>query len=96
MNTNTNITRYAIIDNHSGFIWGITDAKTPIDACATIDAEIGGELREYEEVSLLAATTGYHVYQVPADFDVNDGQDQDEIDRVSTFDRVAMVRVTTR
>ncbi|MFN4287554.1 MAG: hypothetical protein ACK4E3_03555 [Brevundimonas sp.] len=80
------MTRYAIIDNPSGYIWGVTDAADPIDACRKIDQEIGGETREYDTVPRFSFgnEAGYHVYEVPADYNVDDGQSEREIARLET------------
>ncbi len=43
------VNRYAVIDNPSGYVWGVVNADSPLDACNRIDAEVGGEARTYEE-----------------------------------------------
>lgn len=83
-------TRFALIENNTGFVWNVIDAETPLAACSVTDLEIGHEVRDYEQVSRFdfSSDTGYHVYEVPAGFDVDDGQDQTQIDRVETDGRL--------
>jgi len=84
---------YVLIENHSGYVWGECDADNPIDACATVDRQIGGDTRTYEHAMISGTTeNGYHVFAAPADWrPVNDGQSQDEIDRVMQLHKVAEV-----
>ena len=80
-------TNYILIDAQSGYIFGHAVAATPALACATIDADLLGDPREYETRSVAPRTTcgGYDVYCAPADYvlDGNDGTNQLEIDRVT-------------
>ena len=88
------MTTYVLIDNNSGYVWGEANASNPIEACAIVDREIGGDEREYSEERIGNSTaSGYHVYQAPADWvSVDDGQSQVEIERVtSTCRKVAEV-----
>jgi hypothetical protein len=89
------MTTYAIIDNASGYVWGVTAADSPIDACLTIDADIGTDPREYEQKARpdFANECGYHVYEAPAGFEVADGQSEDEIDRVAALPKVAYFKI---
>lgn len=79
---------YVLIDNCSGYVWG--------EACRIVDAEIGGDPREYEESNLVNSTvSGYHVHLAPAGWiEVEDGQSEEEIDRVSALPRVTQVAFT--
>jgi len=86
---------YVIIDHHSGFVWGETDARDPISACAIIDREISpGIEREYETGRI--NRDGYHVFIAgPGWTPVDDGQSADEIARVEKLEKVAEVLVKT-
>lgn len=89
------MTRFALIDNHSGFVWGVTDAASAIDACRQIDADLGEYGREYEEVPRFDASndTGYYVHQAPAGWDCDDGQDEAAIAEVNAMPKVACVLI---
>lgn len=84
---------FAIIDDYSGFVWGVIAAADPITACRLIDEDCKEYGRSYEEVSSFSGSNaaGYHVYEVPHGFTVNDGQNANEIAAVERFPRVAMV-----
>lgn len=84
---------YVLIDNYSGYVWGEADADDPIEACAIVDRQTGGDPREYEEQMIgNSSTSGYFVYEAPADWrPVDDGQSQDEIERVTALPLVAEV-----
>jgi hypothetical protein len=77
--------RYALIDSNSGFVWGVTDAAGPLSACRQVDSDVGGRGACSYRIALGAdVTTGpdvgfYAVYAVPQNFDVDDGQDPDQI-----------------
>lgn len=79
--------KYAIIDNHTGFVWGQTTAATPIDACQAIDLDISpGILRRYSEISISEASSPHYiVYETPAGWHCDDGQDQAQIDECLRF-----------
>lgn len=84
---------FALIDNCSGFVWWVGAAATPEEACAAATLETGGDAQSYEAAHQLASNEGgYHVYEAPSGFDVNDGQDQNEIDAVSTMPLVGKFR----
>lgn len=92
------MTHYVLIDNHSGYVWGEADANDPVEACAAVDREIGGDEREYAVERLGSSTkNGYHVFEAPADWTpVDDGQNQREIERVeSACRKVAEVAFRT-
>lgn len=84
---------YALIDNASGYVWGVTQAETPSEACRKIDHQNGSDDRTYEEVSRFSFSneSGYHVHEVPDDFEVEDGQDEAAIRAASSFPCVACV-----
>ncbi len=88
------MTRYALLDNNSGLVWGIVDANTPADACRRVDEDFGEPGRTYMELLTRAGSTegAYEVYEVPADFDVRDGATQEAIDAVMAHRHVATVR----
>ncbi len=90
------MTRYALIENNCGFVWGVVDADTPIAACMKVDESLGELDREYSEVSradLFVNEASYHVYEAPAGFDVTDGQDAEQIASVQALPKVAIVRI---
>lgn len=88
--------RFALIDNASGFVWGVVDADTPVAACSKLDESLGEFGREYSEVSrsdLFANSTAYHVHEAPAGFDVDDGQNDDQIAKVSALPKIAIISI---
>ena len=94
-NRRDNMQRFAIIESNSGYVWGVVDAETAMAACAACDAEVGGDRGEgaYEEVSASELRTTRGVYDVrtaPAGFDVQDGQDREEIAAVEAMPRAGV------
>ena len=84
--------RFAILESNSGFVWGVVDSDSSIQACYDVDADTGGRPGdgEYEPVSVgeLRTTRGwYDVRLAPDGFDVVDGQDQDSIAAVEALPR---------
>lgn len=90
------MTRYILIENNSGYIWGdsadlngkIFDG-TPEEFAAALDASIHEYDRTYEMIGHNPRSTedGYHVYRADvggseAVMVANDGQDQEMIDAV--------------
>ena len=82
--------RFAIIESNSGFIFGVVDAENPLAACAALEADIGVdrgegayEYAEYETGDI------YFVHEVPDGFEVQNGQDQEEINAADLMPRVA-------
>jgi hypothetical protein len=95
--TTMTTTRYALIDDHSGYVWGVVDATSPVEACRIVDADGGDEARVYEEHGSgyrLGGADGYLVHEAPVGFDVADGQDVAQIEAVSMLPRVAVVSFT--
>jgi hypothetical protein len=87
------MTRFATIDMHSGYVWWVGDAESAIDACIKSDAEAGDWPNgEYGEVARGDATARYAVYEVPAGFDVTDGQDEAQIAATVAHRRVGFYR----
>lgn len=87
--------RFAIIESYSGYAWGVVDAETALAACAACDAEYGGDRGEgaYEEVSASELRTTRSLFDVrtaPAGFDVQDGQDREEIAAVEALPRAGV------
>lgn len=89
------MTRYIIVDNYTGFIWGdsVDFPKEPDDilsVCRMLDDEIGSYEHgiTYEKVSYFNGEFGYLVYdasipngnKIPTSYD---GQDQEIIDTVT-------------
>lgn len=81
--------RFATIEINSGYVWWVGDAVDEIDACRKSDAEgqsqVEGEYRRITASESSNTDGGYVVYEAPAGFDVNDGQDEDEIAAVSAL-----------
>ena len=77
------MTKFATIDLNSGFVWWVGEAESAVEACHKSDAENGNQPDgAYVEISVSEAKStagGYAVYEVPADFDVSDGQNEEEI-----------------
>ena len=87
--------RFAILESNSGYVWGVVDAETAIDACSVCDAEIGGDrgAGQYESASYSDLRTTRGVYDVriaPAGFDVQDGQDPASIAAVEALPRAGI------
>ena len=83
---------YALIDNHSGFLWGVTDAVDAISACKQIDSEIspGWNFDYWETYS--GGNWVYAVYQVDKGrYEDADGQDQGIIDEITADTPAAYV-----
>lgn len=87
--------RYAIIDNASGYVWWVGDAADPISACHAADREVGAEPRVAEIASGARPVneSGYWVYAAPADFAVDDGQDENAILATEELPLAAYVRM---
>ena len=79
------MTRYAMIDLNSGYLFSVQDADTPLDAVDATDRETGSDPQTYEEVSVsqVGGRSGYAVYTVDDDYTCDDGQDQGAIDYVT-------------
>ena len=98
------MTRYVLIDKHSGYVWGEAEADDPVDACRRLDAEIAGNGYVDEHEYCLGnaeqqrdASQGYFVYVAPDDWpEVTDGRSQTEIERVMALPEVAYVSVRRR
>ncbi len=89
---------FVLIDEQSGFVWGVTSAQDPISACRAIDASIGEHDICYEDIGgeQFNGRSGYYVHMAPYGYAVDDGQDQDAIDEVSRFPVIARIVVTGR
>lgn len=89
---------YATIDLNSGYVWWVGVADSPEAACAASDAEGGEYGHEYGAITSTEARRstggGYAVYAAPDGFAllVQDGQDDDEIARVSALPLVGYFR----
>ena len=66
--------RVATIDLASGFVWWVGDAEDPADACARSHAETGNTPAEFVACTRTDGAATYAVHEVPAGFDVEDGQ----------------------
>jgi hypothetical protein len=90
------MTRFAILETNSGFVWGVVDAADAIEACRLIDEDFGSYGRLYREgsVSDLWTTEGaYDVRIAPTSFDAPDGQDGCAIAAVDAMPRAAIILV---
>lgn len=90
------ITRFVMIDSNSGYIWGVEDAADAVSACRTMDERIGECGRAYVEHgprSNDARTTagGYFVYSAAANFEADNGEDEEKIAIVERMPCVAFV-----
>ena len=90
------IKTYAIIETNSGFVWGVVESDSARQACYDVDAQAGtwrqGE-GEYQEVGQGATSTTQGAYDVriaPDGFDVQDGQDAEEIAAVELLPRAGV------
>jgi hypothetical protein len=76
--------KYATIDMNSGFVFWAGEADSPEQACTMSDLEAGAQhspsWKEIRVSNRHAAT--YAVYEIPADLEVTDGQDEDQIEAV--------------
>jgi hypothetical protein len=88
------MTRFAIIETNSGYVWGVVDAASPAEACRIVDEDFGAHGRSYSEGSVFdLRTTGgaYDVRIAPEGFDVLDGQDANAIASVDALPRAAII-----
>jgi hypothetical protein len=101
------MSRFILIDNSSGYIWGDSadlDGKifsgTPMEFAAALDAHIGVHGRTYEEVghhALASNETGYHAYRADVGGSkafpvVQDGQDREMIAAALDCEYVTTIR----
>lgn len=89
--------KYAAIELNTGFVWGVTSAATPEDACAAIqrDADGSRETATFEKISKSEINTsagGFALYVADADFDVMDGQNPKEIEKTEALPLVGYYR----
>lgn len=87
--------RYAMIDSYTGFVWGVRDAESPLEAAKAMDDSIQpGVTREYENGSawdIRNGADGWFVYSAPDGFDVQDGQDKNQIAAVEALPLAAVI-----
>ena len=89
------MSRYAILETNTGYVWGVETAASPIDACRQLDRSIGEHGLTYEEAPAGALYTTEGLYDVrvaPDGFDVVDGQDRAAIADVNAMPTAALVR----
>jgi hypothetical protein len=90
----TEQSRYVMIDENSGYVWGDAVASDPVEACRAIDAKCGEHSRNYADIGRerFDGRSGYHVYLAPEEFtDCGDGQDPEYIRMVEAFPFVTRV-----
>ena len=86
------MTRYILIDHHTGYIWGDsydfnatpTDYK---DAARLLDESLGDGPYKYEYCYQTDIDKTYDVYDADDGLVITDGQDQDQIDAVLEHSR---------
>ncbi|HOW47358.1 MAG TPA: hypothetical protein PLB26_06860 [Rubrivivax sp.] len=86
-------TRFAILEPNSGYVWGVVDAESAIEACSVLDRKIGGRPDEgaYEPIGDLdPSRDAYDVRLAPAGFDADDGQDPAAIAAVNAMPAVGL------
>jgi hypothetical protein len=90
------MTTFAIIESNTGYVWGVVDSHSSLQACYAVDMQAGGwhqEPGQYEQVSTSELRTTRGVYDVriaPEGFDVQDGQNADEIAAVEALPRAGV------
>lgn len=84
--------RFATIDLASGFVWWVGEADSAADACARSHAETGNTPAEFVSCRGSDGVATYAVHQVPAGFDVADGQDAGAIAATQAYFRVGFFR----
>jgi hypothetical protein len=88
------MTRYVMIDENSGYVWGDAVGSDPVEACRALDAKCGEHERIYDDIGWESfnGRSGYHVYLAPEEFtDCGDGQDPQYIKMVEAFSFVTRV-----
>jgi len=91
------MTRFAIIESFTGYVWGVVDAEDAVAACRALDLEVRPAdypSLTYEEGSRFDGRDGYLVHEAPAGFEVFDGQDKAEIEAVAALPQAAFVVVS--
>ncbi len=90
--------RYATIDLNSGFVWWLGYADDPEEACRMSPEGNDHPVTEagvYKRISPSQAKDtggGYAVYEIPPDFDIDDGQDRADIAKVEAQRFVGLYR----
>jgi len=91
----TTMTRYAMIDSHTGYIWGVEDAPSPVAACAQMDRSVdpsAAESRTYREIAASDSDDHYLVYDASGlSVEVTDGQDEAQIAAVEALPLVTRI-----
>ncbi|MDE3011036.1 MAG: hypothetical protein KGI67_09125 [Pseudomonadota bacterium] len=94
--------KFAVIEQLTGYMWWIGDARDPIDACKNADLHspmaAPVEAREFEQIdgSRIGSQSAYAVYSVPAGLLVTDGADDVQIDAVTSPALVGYFRAIDR
>lgn len=85
--------QYTLVDNASGCIWWQGAAFNSIAACqAAIESLAPNTPFDFWHVHSLAShETGFHVYETPNSFVVEDGTDQEAIAMLERFEKVATI-----
>lgn len=81
--------RYAIIESNSGFVWGIVNATSALEACYEVDRTIGRPEEGTYEIANAADRDVYDVRLAPSGFDQKStGDDEASITEVGALPRV--------
>lgn len=87
--------RIAAIDQHSGYVWGATTG-TADDVCAAAVAILAASDSSVDWVATETdpgdAEASLHLYEIPADLVIEDGQDRATIDAVEAGTYLGTVR----
>ena len=85
------MTRYIIIDDYSGLIWGDKTAESPEAACRLMDEDIGGEPRRYFDGPNHGGQF-YRCHEAPDNFPkIEDGQSESQIEAVCKLPLAAKI-----
>ena len=95
------MSRFALIDIYSGFVWGVTDAASPIDAARAVDTALNETDREYIEHGPNSGAErsgigGYVVYEAPEGYDVEDGANPASRAATERLPRAAVIEIQFR
>ena len=95
------MSRFVLIDNHSGFIafdtgWSDDKTRTPAMACRLFDRTINAETVEYVEHPTtfipMRGTDAYHVYEIGEHHpEIRDGKSPSTVERVMRYGRKVAV-----
>lgn len=88
---------FAMIEQHTGYVWGVETAPNPIAACRQMDEAQGETGRTYEEGEASdfrvqgVGRSAFAVHHAPEGFDISDGQHKDSIAAVEALPLATVV-----